>query len=201
MKLEIQKSKIKGPKNTYVIEMDTYFGDADGDAKFKVHVKPEMIQQVIAEALIVQEQFPNGRGGCSRRYDQTNYFSMPDEQYHANGGKHDHYFEWIDAGSGDYPYSGDYEQNYSLRSFEVYWHDADGQKYKVKYSDYDQLLVDLAELNKKHKIADYDVWKDPVFSYRQTPKEQAEYDAANKAMNAQFASYRADVIELVKRHS
>lgn len=201
MKIEIQKATIKGPKNVYVIKMDTYFGDADGDATFKIEVKPEKIQQVIAEALIIQEQFPNGRGGCSRRYDQTNYFNMPHELYKANGEAHDGYFEWFDQeGPEYYPYSGDYEQNYSLRDFEVFWYDADGQKFKVKYSEYGDLLKELAELNAKHQLADYKAWDDPSYPYHASKTEMAVYETAVAKMEEQFAAYRADAVELVKRH-
>jgi hypothetical protein len=201
MQLTLKASPTSKLKNVYKIELNTYFGDADGDRDITITVKENKIKQVIAELIMVKNQFTHGRGGCRMMYDQTNYFGMSYEAYEANGEKHDGFWEWFDTDSSDYPYSGDHEQNYTLRSYEIWYYDTNGVRHAVTVTDTAELVADLNALNVKHKLGDYDMWEDPRRPYHSDKASKEKYEADRARMAAQFAAYREDAIELVNKHS
>lgn len=182
MKITIAAQKKKPHTNVFKVVLETYYGDADGDATVTRYVPEGKIKQMLAEITLVQEQF-QGRGGCRRMYDQTNYFCMTYEAYEANGEKSDGYFDWLDS-ENDYPYDGDGEQNYSLRSYKIHWLDSNGDAFPVTVSELDDLKKECATLNKKHRLGDYKLWEDDL-----------------PELDDRFAAYRIDAIELVKKHS
>ena len=189
-------------KNQYKVEIKTYYGDADGYSNCTISARPDQIKQIIAEMLMVDNQFQNGRGGCRMMYDQTNYFGMGEEAYAANGNQHDGYWQWFDREWGDFPYNGDYEQNDSIDSYKISWYDENGVRSKVEVSDYADLLADLKALNDKHQVGSYDLWEDPRYPYHLSDKEgMKKYHAERAAISARFAAYRADAIEIVKKHA
>lgn len=203
MQLTLKASPTSKLKNVYKIELNTYFGDADGDSDITITVKEDDIKQVITELIFVKNQFTNGRGGCRMMYDQTNYFGMSHEEWQANNEQHDGYWEWFDRECSDYPYSGDYEQNYSLREYVIWYYDANGVRHSVKVDGYEELLTDLVALNQVHKLGDYDRWEDPRYPYGGDRDQagMAKYEQDRKDIAARFAAYRADAIELVKKHA
>lgn len=200
MQIEIQKNTIKGPQNQYVINIKTYYGDADGYSQIQVTVKPDKIKQIIAEILFVKHQFPNGRGGRSDYYDQTNYFGMSDEAWESqDDDTHDGYWTWFDQEWGDYPYSGDYEQNYTLDRYEVLWYDASGTKHAVEIKETHDLIADIQALNREFKIGDSQHWGQRGHSYYD--REKPEYQARQAELRKQYHDYRVRAIEIVNKHS
>lgn len=187
-------------KNIYMVEISTYYGDGDGDGNCAFSVEANNIKQVIAELLIVENQFPSGRGGCRSMYDQTNYFSMSHEAYEANNDAHDGYFEWFDRETSDFPYNSDYEQNHTIDSYEIWFYDAAGARYATHASDYDDLIADIVVLNDKHHLGDYDYWENVRYPHNATKKQMAKYEEARQALEDRFAAYRVDAIELVKKY-
>ena len=184
--MQIKHATVAQPKvkNVYRIYINTYRGDADGDSNITLTVKPEKIQQVVAEIIFIKSQF-SGRGGCSEMYDQSNYFGMTEEAWVANNDQHDGYWEWFDREMGDYPYypyDGDHEQNYTLESYELFWFDENGAKIACTVHDTADLQTAIGVLNSKHKLGDYKVW---------------DIDDASHL----YEAYRADAIELLKKHT
>ena len=203
MRLTHTPAPTSATKSVYKVEIKTYYGDADGYSSCNFTVEKDQIRQVIAEILIVDNQFPHGRGGCRMMYDQSNYFSMSYEAYQANGDQHDGYWEWFDREMGDFPYDSDGEQNHSIDSIKVWWYNENGLRHAVTFDQYDDLLTDLKALNTKHRLGDYDIWESPRYPYggENDKAGMAKYNADHARLSAQFTAYRADAIEMVKKHS
>lgn len=129
------------PKDTFFIEMSTYWGDADGYSQCNFLVSNQDIKKVIYEIEMVKAQFEYGRGG-SDMYDQRSYFLG-----------RDHYFNWLEK-----VHCSDDGHNDTIDGVKIFYFDSNGDKKTVEVEELGEFLQKFKQLNKQFKIGDYDVW-------------------------------------------
>ena len=106
-----EKTKVQTIKSKYQVVVDTMTGDGDDYHSFNVYFDENQIsdlQRYIIYCEVLQNQYPNGRGGCDDY--ELDFF----EEYFSD--------DW-------YHYE---DMQDSMEDYSVYYYDEDGIKYDVK---------------------------------------------------------------------
>lgn len=125
-------------KNGYYLECKFMIGDADGYEKEIYHIESEYLKKTILFCLMMDKQYPNGRGGGS----EYNYFM---KKIHPLA---EEVFEEVLCDNWATEPYGDYQQC-SWDDYEIFLY-KDGQKYKIDYEldEEDEKIVTEAKVLK-----------------------------------------------------
>lgn len=172
MKLIQERNKEIVLKDIYNIKINCYRGNGIEWAEYLFLEKPEEIEKVILEIIAVKTQFPHGRGVGARKYDQKNYFLNKDKNY----------FQWLK----NFPYSAEYQQNYTLHSFEIKYFNDRGESHNIKIEEISPEFI------KKIESINYR-WQNKEFFEREWMEEDNKFSDYFNQIKSVIDAYLIDM--------